>query len=1736
MENWFLSGHHDPGGIHNYAPQHAAQFNGVFRHPSQHEISDIRSSGHPLVGHQNFPSSMPAPQSPISAHQSHHEQLAARTPARRLSDVHPNYPQGFMYQRPSSQTPPSPHNQDWVNTAQRSPQLSPAGVSGIPLSANSHPSLSSPQSSQPSATRPVPALIHYTQHTSNNYPPKSVKNFTQDPQFTQTPQQPNPHFVQPQRQPSPQIPHSKLPLNNYPQNPYLSGLPTYGQTAPSQPTPSNIQKNGLQNHAISPADPGQQDFINKYLGSFSPSTTSPMTPMTYQQLLDARNSQAHLPISHSQLHSMNRPSFSTSNSLPPSSVVATAHQSSNRHLYPNCQDIKPTVVSTPNVNNNSLGSWHQSITKINQSPTPVQNHSQPVAKNISQSSHRNPPIQPRNPSSVPNQDPLTTQHRSPSTNQHRTPSTNQQRTPSTNQHRTPSTNQHRTPSTNQQRTPSTNQQRTPSTNQHATPSANQHRTPTTNQHRTPTTNQHRTPSTVHHPGPSTIQHRNSSTSLERDSSLSHKSSHTLDRNLYKTSEQNLSRVDPNMSHAQFAYPLSKPNQLSRGRGRSRGGIMRSRGTSRPSSNVDRNNSTPERSENVTPMQWYRRPDANHPSPYQSDMEAMRGSITTGTPPTSVSKSVPQNLSNKTQSNVSKADSLAAIQIKQEMMENVCKSKVDNTSTVPETRNTSSNIEKIPENTVPSQSLINHQLPSTNHSSTDRNTSHMNSVQNNASNPDNQSRPSASNQMIHPSVIKQEKHENDNSSSKFCSQSTSKSQHMETSHGDANSNPNSRISSMNANTNLYSSQLPASSSNFRSIESLSISSNAPQMYSHDQSRTHPQIDSNPSISNLANRNSTSSTTTSFNGLLDARPSTCASLIPAHNTPVVDVKPTLNARDKVYSMWQAGQVVGRSPVRGRGRGRGRPESRSSLDKLRGAASLQNSFVQSKYPSPEVLKRRNNSGKENENLSSVTPKISRSLPVPEREFQNRTTDTHLVNDFQSSRNMMIGSNGSNLHSSKKPYFYATLHGHKLLCINCSDRPFVLICQFVFQCFENFGVGEVMNCIDRALRIKKRTLDHPEKSKIVSYLKNNGYLKGHGSENYIDTISVDDARRVYHNMNSMQDCSSVNCVMELTSAPVDFSAVLPLTRANIVRIKKEKTDDSFFGKIQPKKGLNQSNINSKQNEISKSSSEKKADSENESDHTEEYGDNDNALSDSETGHLSTSRENLIVLDSENTHPIAGLINTVVGQVRSYQHKGENYLVVDDVSRILGTEDFFNIVKLEKITLYSCDEKIRSVLNDIDLLFPPLASSENCLVKEIDIGTETSNDTHPPELDGMTNATSKRKFKKEIEDDDGSSPNKRARTSPDTSQIDESLFQSNCDNMLKENSTSTSRCRADSITDESNHLTNVLSREPPYEEESSGERRLEMDLSVDTEDNSKSVENSISHSPRSQSFDVHDSRSELNKSSENHPLTEYESSLQETFLFDKDLSSSELIKTKSSHLNFSSANNGCSLTESNQDISDKSSNPNCTSIIQQHESEKNNQSKHMSSSLSKGKDSLLVGVSNQLNTMLDQFLTSPIDTSSASESSYKAKSVPDNFLSPWQVSAQDSAVSKQSDASQQNNFLQPSSSLSSCQQRNKLTSSSMDKAILLTDGFRVNIVPKKEPIDTTDTTREHSPKSTLMFRASRDLKQSQDDIDVGQSALYTGECTLLYYSFFILKIMKQGDHGDALEITTFLNIYEAIR
>ncbi|XP_059170983.1 uncharacterized protein LOC131952376 [Physella acuta] len=726
------------------------------------------------------------------------------------------------------------------------------------------------------------------------------------------------------------------------------------------------------------------------------------------------------------------------------------------------------------------------------------------------------------------------------------------------------------------------------------------------------------------------------------------------------------------------------------------------------------------SELMNPAQWYKSPESS----YQSDIEAMQADAAESNMNSHLRKSAANasldekpivshvGVEKKSGISASKAAALAAIQKEQEMVDSINKAKIPKPN--PPSTNTN--------NSVPLKSSEGNKQPA-------------------------RGVPEISNQ-----VSSQNKNSNTNTFSSSNGQSVGQVRNTTTSLPNSGSTPlsNGNKTSRPASQNSLSAILSGDSFSDAVINPQTNRSMTTSIKTRPSNSLHSDTDGSQAMSicqptewqkthNIGHVESNSSRSSSDG----PKPDDAQSQASSHSD-----RKTLAAREKVFNMWKAGQVVGRSPVVGRGKTKG---------------SLSTSPVRLP-PNPQA--------------PAVVNHHSPARPGPQ---DNRNMECSPQNNNRTGvQNMAL-----------KNMRYVMFHGHKLICLISCNESVLLFCQFQFECFPDKGMGSINNCIDRALRIKKKCLDHPDKERIIAFLKQNGY----SVSNSVQTINLDDARRVYHHMYKITSCSPATCVVELSEHTVDLDTVkLPsrkraLAREMMMGVKKEKSsDDTSYGRYSPKSSrmspvgaqhwqsgiedLTRSLVNPSDSTLTASAAPEDTLSLG-SDHTEVYGQSKDLDRTQDVILVEAIEDPYKITWTPDTPKTGGLCNTMVGQLRSYRHQGENYLVVEDLCKIFTSSEFYDSVEKENIILYSCCPEIASFLSSIHSSHPPLKSLRQSLVKEKDIGVHITDDNYlssSSELGAAGKGLAKI-CKQEILEHYASSPKRRRLdTSEGEEDMDESL------------------------------------------------------------------------------------------------------------------------------------------------------------------------------------------------------------------------------------------------------------------------------------------------------------------------------------------------------------------------------
>uniref|UniRef100_A0A2C9KKM7 Uncharacterized protein n=1 Tax=Biomphalaria glabrata TaxID=6526 RepID=A0A2C9KKM7_BIOGL len=460
-----------------------------------------------------------------------------------------------------------------------------------------------------------------------------------------------------------------------------------------------------------------------------------------------------------------------------------------------------------------------------------------------------------------------------------------------------------------------------------------------------------------------------------------------------------------------------------------------------------------------------------------------------------------------------------------------------------------------------------------------------------------------------------------------------------------------------------------------------------------------------------------------------------------------KKNLTARKKVFDMWKAGQVVGRAPGKARGQSREAPVALGDH-----MAAIKADLKSSSYIQPLLESENRVTAKNREMEPTNVPSGCATVRPELKATQAVKTREHVLD-----------------------LCFVKLHGHKLICLKSQSEFTVLLCQFQSECFADKGMGSVNNCIDRALRIKKKVLEHPKRDMILHFLQKNGY-----TVSTVQTINLDDARRVYHYMYKLTSCSG-SCVTQLSHQTVDLcSLVMPkkssMSRETALKIKKEKhtAEDTSYGIHQHNSHLPAKKANAVLNtpeELGKNDKLKTLTPNLDAAHADMNKETDDDLIFVEA----IEDPNIITCAPE--HPkVGGVCNTIVGQVRFYQHEKENFLVVEDLCNIFSASDFYDSVEKENIVLYSCSEDIATFLNSITGTFARLRTAKESLIKEKDVGAHITDDSSYTGFSGENSTSLKRPIcKQEKLDDYEISPKKLKMdeiSDNETNEDDLSLFE----------------------------------------------------------------------------------------------------------------------------------------------------------------------------------------------------------------------------------------------------------------------------------------------------------------------------------------------------------------------------
>ncbi|BFY98524.1 hypothetical protein BsWGS_01564 [Bradybaena similaris] len=352
-----------------------------------------------------------------------------------------------------------------------------------------------------------------------------------------------------------------------------------------------------------------------------------------------------------------------------------------------------------------------------------------------------------------------------------------------------------------------------------------------------------------------------------------------------------------------------------------------------------------------------------------------------------------------------------------------------------------------------------------------------------------------------------------------------------------------------------------------------------------------------------------------------------------------------------------------------------------------------------------------------------------------------------------------------------YVTLHDYKLICLKSSLETLLLLCQFQVTCFPDRTLQNVNICIDQTFQIKRKVLNHQDTDRVVLFLKKNGFHLG----NVLQTITLADARRVYHYLYGITNCTHYSCIKDIFHSEGDHNSDASSVSASSVgkELKKENSlDDINCGQFVPvnppetnitkKEGSqNAANHNgtkpvSSQISTSLPRSSKDSLTNNQRVTLEKEVDSDDS---DDLILVEASEDPHVIRWSENAPKVGNICNTIIGQLRSYVYENERYLVVDDLCRVFGTTDFYDGVEKENIILYSCCQEIAQILNSMHNSFPSLESLHQSLVKEKDIGIHIIDSDYMPGINGFENckmgsqALKRLLCKQEVVDDDCSSP-----------------------------------------------------------------------------------------------------------------------------------------------------------------------------------------------------------------------------------------------------------------------------------------------------------------------------------------------------------------------------------------------
>ncbi|BFZ01555.1 hypothetical protein BsWGS_04594 [Bradybaena similaris] len=406
-------------------------------------------------------------------------------------------------------------------------------------------------------------------------------------------------------------------------------------------------------------------------------------------------------------------------------------------------------------------------------------------------------------------------------------------------------------------------------------------------------------------------------------------------------------------------------------------------------------------------------------------------------------------------------------------------------------------------------------------------------------------------------------------------------------------------------------------------------------------------------------------------------------------------SLSAREKVFNMWKSGQVV-------------------------------------KNKADNAIQRNKSAEVTRINKSRLTIKSTdlKAVPANGSVVGKSSLDIHMnkaQEKIATDASVVAKGKKSKKFKKQKPacaICYVLIHGYKLICLKSETEDLILLYQFQFTCFPGRTLESLNMYIDEILKIKKRVLVHPEKEKIVTFLKENGYH----TDSLIYTISVTDGRRVYHHLYGIEKCTNTLCGVKIPEA-VRFDDLAKETRPlqlNGKHILDETstdeltiTNDSVKGPVVSATDTVQNSVDSPTMQYSDDSlnsrlcidmSRALSDSD-ESDETLAYGESNVDIGN--LAEVESAEESFEIHWVPGTQKVGGFIETRLGKIRWYRHNGDNFLAVDDLCRFCDT--FYEYLSKEK-NLFSCCQEIQSCLNELNPNYPPLKSRHQSLVKYADM------------------------------------------------------------------------------------------------------------------------------------------------------------------------------------------------------------------------------------------------------------------------------------------------------------------------------------------------------------------------------------------------------------------------------------